>query len=92
MENYTDQNLETWSKACKLITDGKGALKVATNITLNFKTKLKARSANKKDEALLLKWANDPLVRRNSFNLLPVNDSQRSPSPLCVVKKTVAMF
>jgi len=69
IENYTDQNLETWSKACKLITDGKGALKVATNITLNFKTKLKARSANKKDEALLLKWANDPLVRRNSFNL-----------------------
>lgn len=68
LENYTDQNLETWSNACKLITDGKGALKVATNITLNYKTNLEARSANKNDEDLLLKWANDPLVRKNSFN------------------------
>ncbi len=68
LEIYSNQNLKNWSEACKLVTDGYGALKVAANITLNPKSVLKARSAKNNDETLLLRWANDPLVRKNSFN------------------------
>ena len=68
LENSIDQNLETWSKACKLIVDGCGVEKVVSILSLSSKTKLKSRLANKKDEGLLLNWANDPLVRANSFD------------------------
>ena len=67
LKNSIDQNLETWSKACKLVTDGCGAEKVASILALNSKTKLKPRFAKIDDEELLLNWANDPLVRANSF-------------------------
>ncbi len=58
----------TWSVRCKDLVDGKGAQRVADIVTLGPKTKLRAHLAQRNDEALLLRWANDPLVRANSFN------------------------
>lgn len=63
-----DRGLEGWSRACMSITDGGGVKRVASVIMLNSETKLNARLALLADEALLLRWANDPLVRANSFN------------------------
>ena len=48
-----DQNIEAWSDACKLITDGCGAEKVASILTFNSKTKLNSRLAELKDENLI---------------------------------------
>ena len=68
LKNFIDQNLESYSAASKRITNGCGAEKVASILTLNCKTKLKLRCANINDEELILNWANDPLVRANAFN------------------------
>ena len=63
-----DNALESWSRACTTVTDGGGAKRFASFIALNPATKLQARLARLDDEALLLRWANDPLVRANAFN------------------------
>ena len=63
-----DQNLESWSNLCKLVTDGRGVEKVASILSLNSKTKLIPRLVKKEDEDLILKWKNDPLVRATSIN------------------------
>jgi UDP-2,4-diacetamido-2,4,6-trideoxy-beta-L-altropyranose hydrolase len=68
LKNFIDQNLESYSVASKRITNGCGAEKVASILTLNCKTKLKLRYANLNDEELILNWANDFLVRANAFN------------------------
>jgi len=60
-------DLEQWSRRCLKPVDGKGAERVVEIQNLNPATPLKARLAQLKDEALLLGWANDPLVRRSSF-------------------------
>ena len=49
LRNVIDQDLEAWSNACKLVTNGCGAEKVASILTLNSKTKLKSRLAQLKD-------------------------------------------
>lgn len=56
-----------WSIRCRQTVDGKGAQRVASMLMLNAQTKLKARLARVDDEELLLRWANDSLVRENSF-------------------------
>jgi RimJ/RimL family protein N-acetyltransferase len=58
----------TWSARCKSLVDGKGAQRVADIISLGPETKLSAHRAHANDEALLLRWANDPLTRANAFN------------------------
>lgn len=69
LQTATDDNsLESWSKACMAVTDGDGVKCVASVLALNVETKLQARLARLDDEALLLRWANDPLVRANAFN------------------------
>ena len=68
LNKHIDQNFKTWSNTCKDITDGKGAEKVASILTLNSKTKLKTRFATLEDKELFFRWANDPLVRANAFN------------------------
>ena len=68
LKTYINQNLETWSSACKLVTNGCGTEKVVSILAINSKTKLKLRFAKIEDEGLLLNWANDPLVRANAFN------------------------
>ncbi len=67
-----DKDLENWSKVCMTVTDGYGVQSVASVLALNSETKLKARLAGLADEALLLYWANDPLVRANAFNTLAI--------------------
>jgi UDP-2,4-diacetamido-2,4,6-trideoxy-beta-L-altropyranose hydrolase len=57
-----------WSIRCKELVDGKGTERVASILMLNSNTPLKARKANLDDEALILQWANDQLVRKNSLN------------------------
>jgi UDP-2,4-diacetamido-2,4,6-trideoxy-beta-L-altropyranose hydrolase len=57
-----------WSIQCLSTVDGLGARRVAAALTLNADTPLKARCAAPADEALILEWANDPLVRSRSFD------------------------
>lgn len=50
------------------LVDGRGTERVAGIMALSHETPLTARLARVDDEALILRWANDPLVRRNAFN------------------------
>ena len=59
--------LADWSTRCRSLVDGKGAERVAAILKLDEATQLRARPARLEDEALLLEWANDPLVRENAF-------------------------
>ena len=65
-------SLHAWSTACSNIVDGKGADRVISALSLSAATPLKIRTAELADEKLLLDWANDPLVRGNSFNASPI--------------------
>jgi UDP-2,4-diacetamido-2,4,6-trideoxy-beta-L-altropyranose hydrolase len=57
----------TWSENCQKLVDGGGAGRVRCILMLNVDTPLRARRAQLNDEALILEWANDPLVRQNAF-------------------------
>lgn len=59
---------EAWSQACRQLIDGQGASRVRSVLMLSPNTPLQARSARLDDEALILQWANDPLVRQNAFS------------------------
>jgi UDP-2,4-diacetamido-2,4,6-trideoxy-beta-L-altropyranose hydrolase len=59
--------LEDWSNRCQSLVDGKGTERVTEILLLNAKTKLQARLARADDETLILRLANNPLVRFNSF-------------------------
>lgn len=56
LESSINQDLETWSTACKLITDGCGAQKIASFLTLNTKSKIITRLAQLEDENLLREY------------------------------------
>lgn len=71
-------SLHASSAACSDIVDGKGTDRVISALSLSSATPLKIRTAELADEKLLLDWANDPLVRGNSFNASPIQpDSHR---------------
>jgi RimJ/RimL family protein N-acetyltransferase len=53
------------------LTDGWGAARLATAM-LGPQLPLQLRPATASDEALLLRWANDPQVRANSFSSSPI--------------------
>jgi RimJ/RimL family protein N-acetyltransferase len=57
----------TWSRRALSMVDGLGAARVAETLLLSGRTPLRARLVEPRDEELLLCWANDPLVRSNSF-------------------------
>lgn len=57
-----------WSNRCKELVDGRGAERVAASVMLDSATELTVRHACVEDEALILRWANDPLVRQMAFN------------------------
>lgn len=59
---------ETWSQHCRQLVDGQGTSRVCSVLTLSPNTPLQARSARLDDEALILRWANDPRVRQNAFS------------------------
>jgi UDP-2,4-diacetamido-2,4,6-trideoxy-beta-L-altropyranose hydrolase len=60
-----DQKLETWSNVCKSVTDGYGAERVASILTLNSKTKLKPRLAELKDENLLQNFSEFSTIKKS---------------------------
>lgn len=63
---------EPWPRACGHgLTDGWGAGRVATAL-LGLQRPLQLRRATDGDETLLLRWANDPQVRANSFSPEPI--------------------
>jgi len=66
---------EEWSRRCLAHVDGKGASRVAAVLIASASTLLRARRADSGDEARLLRWANDPVTRKDSF-------SQRSITPV----------
>lgn len=57
-----------WSQQCGRLIDGRGTERVCSLLLLTPETPLHARLARLDDEDLILRWANDPLVRRNAFN------------------------
>ena len=59
---------EAWSRRCLSYVDGKGASRVAAVLTASASTVVRARRADSADEARLLRWANDPVTRKDSFS------------------------
>ena len=54
LKEFIDIDLEHWSKSCKAITNGLGAKKIASLLTLNNKTKF-SRKAQIKDKDFYIK-------------------------------------
>lgn len=71
----TPCDIEPWSRRCLALLDGQGTGRVASILALNASTPLCARPACLTDEELLLRWANDPLVRQRSFNSKPITNT-----------------
>jgi UDP-2,4-diacetamido-2,4,6-trideoxy-beta-L-altropyranose hydrolase len=70
LENVLEnERAADWSHCCMELVDGKGAARVAAIVSLYTNTKLKSRLARLGDEELILRWANDRLVRENPFSL-----------------------
>jgi len=57
LEVSINRNLEIWSNKCKLVTNGNGARKVASILTLNTKTRLYSRPAKLNDKNLFQKFS-----------------------------------
>lgn len=56
------------SAICRKIVDGQGTDRVSEILHLGPSSNLEARPANAADESMLLRLANDPMVRASSFN------------------------
>lgn len=56
-----------WSDRCRQEVDGLGTARVVSTLMLNAQTKLKARLARVDDEMLMLRWANDRVLRHNEI-------------------------
>jgi UDP-2,4-diacetamido-2,4,6-trideoxy-beta-L-altropyranose hydrolase len=54
LKSFINQNLEAWSDACKLVTDGHGTRKVTSFLTLESSTVLTPRKAQLTDEDFFL--------------------------------------
>jgi len=68
-----------WSESCLAAVDGRGVERVCRAMQLADKLPLSARRAGASDEALILAWANDELVRQNALNPAPISaDTHRS--------------
>jgi len=65
--------LEAWSIACRELVDGRGAERTARIIGLSPSTPIRLRLACLADQQCLFDWANDPVVRANSFNPAPIS-------------------
>jgi UDP-2,4-diacetamido-2,4,6-trideoxy-beta-L-altropyranose hydrolase len=60
--------MPNWSEKCHELVDDKGTDRVTSALSLHPEIKLKVRLARMEDENLILQWANDPVVRKNSFS------------------------
>lgn len=65
--------LEAWSRRCLATVDGLGAQRVAAVLGANAEDPLTVRPVRAEDEALLLRWANDPGTRANAFASEPIS-------------------
>jgi len=61
------EDLEKMSSACLRAVDGKGSERVADALMMSHLAKIRMRAATREDEEILLRWANDPVVRTNAF-------------------------
>jgi UDP-2,4-diacetamido-2,4,6-trideoxy-beta-L-altropyranose hydrolase len=84
--------LQAMSEACLLLGDGRGLGRVAAAL-LGVAPGLHLRSAQAADLWLYHWWANDPQVRRQSFNSDPISMAQHRPwfigrlsSPLALLR------
>lgn len=66
----------SWTERCREFVDGRGSKRVADILTLSASTTLNARPVSLKDESLLLDWANDPLVRKQSFSTSAISPEE----------------
>lgn len=62
----------SWSLRCFAVVDGLGVNRVCAAMSALEVTPLRVRYATLKDEAILLKWANDPETRSNAFDQEPI--------------------
>lgn len=68
-------SLSVWSAICKSLVDGTGAKRVASALFLDSNSSIRTRVATPEDEELILRWANDPIVRKNGFSEQAISDS-----------------
>jgi len=71
-----ESSLSEWSAICKSIVDGWGAKRVASALFLDSHSRIRARVATPEDEELILRWANDPTVRKNAFSSQSITDDE----------------
>jgi UDP-2,4-diacetamido-2,4,6-trideoxy-beta-L-altropyranose hydrolase len=62
-----------WSERCSAVVDGLGCDRVSSIVRINAQTSLRTRLAVTDDEAQLLTWANDSLVRQNAFSTASID-------------------
>ncbi len=67
-------SVESFHDAGSNLTDGNGASRLALSV-LGPQSAIKLRRVEEKDEAVLLRWANDYQVRANSFSRNPISPS-----------------
>ncbi len=60
------------------LVDGRGAARAAAVICSAATRELQVRAAGSADEALLLEWANDPVVRANAFQGAAIKPEQHA--------------
>lgn len=85
-DRITDQDLQrdlggalaanldgAWSRSCLSLVDGLGTFRVAASLAATSGMPLVLRPVRIDDEALLLRWANDPHVRGNGFSTEPIS-------------------
>ena len=93
--NHAPESLRLMSEACLQLGDGRGLARVVASL-LGPTPGLHLRSAQSADLWLYHWWANDPLVRRKSFNSDPIPLAQhrcwfdkRISSPLALLRVMV---
>ena len=72
---HISRSSEQYEDAGGTLTDGLGASRLAIAM-LGPKTPIKLRRAEESDETLLLQWANETLVRKNSFSQEKITTSE----------------
>lgn len=69
----SNQKLKKMSDVAASVCDGRGGSLAISVLQYMTDKKLVLRRAEKSDEELLYKWANDPLTRANAFNTESIN-------------------
>lgn len=65
-----------WSERCFEVVDGRGTTRVCAVLSAHRDMPLFVRTAEPRDEGLLLEWSNDAETRRNAFNPKPISPAE----------------